>query len=146
MRIALAALFYFAIVFAVGLLLGPIRVLWLEPQVGPVIAAVCEAPFLLAAMVAAASRVPSMVGLPQHRVSLLMMGMGALLLQQVAEFAVGIGLRGIGPSELLAQFTTPQGLIYAALLAAFVAMPLLLSRAGPRVRSRASWRSSSTPE
>jgi hypothetical protein len=35
----------------VGFLLGPIRVLWLEPRVGLVIAAACEAPFLLAAMV-----------------------------------------------------------------------------------------------
>lgn len=139
MRIVAAAVLYFAIVFAIGFLLGPIRVLWLEPKVGPIIAVTCEAPLLLAAMVAAARWIPRMVGLPRHRLSLLMVGVGALLLQQVADFAVGLGLRGIGPSELLAQFTTPQGLIYAALLVAFVTMPLLLScascpRAAPRAR------------
>jgi hypothetical protein len=127
MRIAAAAL-YFIIVFAVGFMLGPIRVLWLEPRVGPTIAAACEAPFLLAAMAVAARWVPRAVRLPRDWVSLLATGAGALVLQQFADFAVGIGLRGVSPWEQLAQFTTPQGLIYAALLVAFVVMPLLLNR------------------
>jgi hypothetical protein len=114
------------------LVLGPIRVLWLEPRVGPVIATACKAPFLLAAMVIAARWVPRAVRLPRDRMSLLLMGAGALLLQQVADLAVGIGLRGIGPSEQIAQLATPQGLIYAALLVAFVVMPLLFNRASTR--------------
>ena len=32
MRVTLAMLFYFGLVFGVGFLLGPIRVLWLEPH------------------------------------------------------------------------------------------------------------------
>jgi hypothetical protein len=63
MRIAAAAALYFTIVFGVGFLLGPIRVLWLEPLVGPTAAALCEAPFLLAAMVIASLRVPGVVRL-----------------------------------------------------------------------------------
>jgi hypothetical protein len=45
MRIAAAGLLYFAIVFGTGFILGPIRVLWLEPRVGPLVATACEAPF-----------------------------------------------------------------------------------------------------
>jgi len=45
MRIALAILLYFGVVFGAGFLLGPIRVVWLEPRFGPIIATACEAPF-----------------------------------------------------------------------------------------------------
>ena len=128
MRIAAAALLYFAIVFGVGFLLGPIRVLWLEPSLGPILATACEAPFLLAAIVAAARWVPRVTRLSRASTSLGLVGLGALLLQQMADFAVGIGLRGLTASEQLAHFATPQGLIYAGLLAAFVAMPWLLNR------------------
>ena len=38
MKIIAAALLYFAIVFTVGLTFGPIRVLWLEPKIGGVLA------------------------------------------------------------------------------------------------------------
>jgi hypothetical protein len=128
MRIAAAGLLYFAIVFGTGFILGPIRVLWLEPRVGPLVATACEAPFLLAAIVAAARVVPRVSRLEKNPASLALMGLGALLLQQLADFAVGIGLRGLSASEQLAHFATPQGLIYAALLIAFVAMPSLANR------------------
>jgi hypothetical protein len=128
MRIAAAALLYFAIVFGVGFILGPIRVLWLEPNLGPLLATACEAPLLLGAIVAAARWVPRAARLGGDRAPLMLMGLGALLLQQIADFAVGIGLRGLSASEQLAHFGSPQGLIYAALLIAFVAMPALINR------------------
>jgi hypothetical protein len=128
MRVAAAAAFYFAIVFGVGFLLGPIRVLWLEAHVGPVIATLCEAPFLLAAMVIASLWVPGVVRLQRTPIPLILMGAGALVLQQSADVIVGVALRGLSPPDQLAQFATPQGLIYAALLAAFLAMPLLINR------------------
>jgi hypothetical protein len=52
-KIAAAALLYFLAVFGAGFALGPIRVLWLEPRLGVVAATLCEAPFLLLAMIAA---------------------------------------------------------------------------------------------
>lgn len=124
----MAALLYFAIVFGAGFVLGPIRVLWLEPSLGPLVATACEAPFLLAAIVAAARRVPRVMRLSRDSTSLGLVGLGALLLQQIADFAVGIGLRGLTASQQLAHFVTPEGLIYAGLLATFVAMPWLLNR------------------
>ena len=57
-RILAAATLYFLIVFGVGFLLGPIRVFWLEPRIGPLAAVACETPFLLAATVIAARAAP----------------------------------------------------------------------------------------
>jgi hypothetical protein len=133
MRIAAAAVLYFAVVFGVGFLLGPIRVLWLEPKLGPTGASLCEAPFLLLTMVVAARRVPDFVRLRQGWAPLALMGGGALVLQQLADFAVGISLRGLAPSEQLAHFSTAPGLIFAGLLVAFAAMPIVVNlRAGGR--------------
>jgi hypothetical protein len=131
LQIAAAALLYFAIVFGVGFVLGPIRVLWLEPQLGPFLAVLCEAPFLFAAIVLAAHWTPGAVGLPRDAVSLGAMGAGALALQQIADIVVGLALRGMTLSEQYAQFATPQGVVYGALLIAFVLMPVLVGRPSP---------------
>lgn len=128
MRIAVAALLYSAIVFAVGLTLGPIRVLWLEPRLGPVAAELCEAPFLVAAMILAAWWVPTRLKLCRDPLRLGLVGLGAVAVQQGADLAVGAYLRGITPAEQFAHFATVPGLIYAGLLAAFAAMPLLVNR------------------
>jgi hypothetical protein len=127
MRIAIAAVLYFAIVFGVGLALGPIRVLWLEPRLGATLAVLCEVPFLLAAMLGAARWVPRKVGLRNDLVSLALMGFGALALQQAADFAVGILLRGLTPAQQFAYLATPSGLVYLASLAIFAGLPVALN-------------------
>lgn len=48
MKILAAALLYFLIVFGVGFLVGPVRVLYVEPRVGSTAAVMLEAPILLA--------------------------------------------------------------------------------------------------
>ncbi len=116
------------IVFGAGFLLGPIRVVWLEPWLGKTVAVLCEVPVLLAAMVVAARWVPAKVGLSADLGSFASMGIVALILQQIADFAVGIGLRGIAPAEQLTYLATPAGLIYGAALLAFAAMPALVNR------------------
>ena len=128
MRTAAAALLYFALVFATGFLLGPVRVLWLEPKLGPFLAVLCEVPFLLAAMAFAARWVPRVVSLEREPQSLIAMGLGALALLQAADIVVGVGLRGLTLTAQVAQFATPQGLVYAAALVAFAAMPVLVNR------------------
>jgi hypothetical protein len=92
MRIAASALLYFVIVFGAGFLLGPIRVFWLEPQVGPTIAVLCEAPLLLVIIVVAARWVPLKLRLIREPKSLALMGIGALILQQLADVFVGVRL------------------------------------------------------
>ena len=52
-KILAAMALTFGIVFCVGLLLGPIRVLWLEPGLGPLLTVVLEMPLLLSLVYAA---------------------------------------------------------------------------------------------
>jgi len=128
MRIVAAAFLYSVTVFAAGFVFGAIRVLWLEPKIGPLAAVLCESPFLLAAMALASRWVPKVLHLRHDLGSLGLMGLGALAVQQGIDLAVGFYLRGITPAEQLAHFATAPGLVYAGLLAAFVAMPILLNR------------------
>lgn len=107
MRLAAASVLYFAIVFGAGFLLGPIRVIWLEPQLGKSIAVPGQAPFLLAVIISAARRVPARTGLAGDYGSLAAIGICALILQQFADFAVGTLLRGFTASEQLQSRRRP---------------------------------------
>jgi hypothetical protein len=60
--------------------------------------------------------------------SLVGMGLGALILQQIADFAAGSVLRGITPLEQIARLSTPAGLMYLALVLSFAGMPVLANR------------------
>src|SRR5574338_1423904 len=125
-RILAAAALYFVLVFAVGLLLGPIRVLWLEPVLGPTIAVLCETPLLIAAMAFGARAAPRWTQMRGGWMAYLAMGLIALALQQVADLSIGFGLRGITLSEQLAFFATPPGYIYAFNLIVFALAPLVM--------------------
>ena len=126
-----AAAIYFIIVFAVGLVLGPARVLWLEPWLGRTLAVLCEAPFLVLAMWFGARWATAWAKLEPGWWLRLMMGVVALSMQQVADLAVGFGLRGMTLSDQFAYFSTP-GLIYVATLILFAAMPLIRALQAPR--------------
>jgi hypothetical protein len=123
MRVTVAMLFYFGLVFGVGFLLGPIRVLWLEPRFGPIIATACEAPFMLLAILVAARWVPRVLNIRRDPRTLVLIGVGSLVLLQIADFSIGFSLRGITPREQFVQLLTGQGNIYAALLTLFAIMP-----------------------
>jgi hypothetical protein len=128
-RILRAAMLYFIIVFGVGFLLGPIRVFWLEPRIGAFKAVLCEAPFLLAAILVASRVSPRVARLELRKDTLLAMGTAALVMQQIADIAIGLAVRGISFREQLAQFATAEGTIYAALLVLFAVMPALINPA-----------------
>ena len=128
MKIVFAALLYFLAVFGAGFVLGPIRVLWLEPRLGVVAATLCEAPFLLLAMIAAAYWIPRAIRIGASISAMLAMGFGALALQQAADFIVGTALRGISATDQLARLASLEGAIYAALLVLFVLMPAIVNR------------------
>lgn len=127
-RILVSATIYFLIVFTVGFLLGPIRVLLLEPRFGRFLAVLCEAPLLLTAIVIAARALPGLTrAIPGHPREWWAIGIAALLMQQVADLILGQVLRGSSVSEQINHFATPEGAIYAALLVAFAVMPALLN-------------------
>jgi hypothetical protein len=127
-KIVFAAMLYFLAVFGAGFALGPIRVFWLEPRLGVVAATLCEAPFLLLAMIAAAYWIPRIIRMAAGISAMLAMGFGALALQQAADFVVGTALRGIGATDQLARLASPEGAIYAALLVLFALIPAIVSR------------------
>ncbi len=120
---------YFGIVFGAGFVLGPIRVLWLGPWLGALASVAIEVPLLLIVMAIAARWVPRRLDF-HDRATLAAMGGGALLLVILADFAVGTGLRGLSLEQQIRQFLTSAGLLYAAALGVFAAMPLLVNRAG----------------
>ncbi|MEZ5994609.1 MAG: hypothetical protein R3C25_02550 [Hyphomonadaceae bacterium] len=124
-RVFRAAGAYFAIVFAVGLLLGPIRVLWLEPWIGATLAVLCEMPFLLAAMWFGARWAPSWARVEGGWLSHLWVGVLALTVQQIADLGVGFGLRGMTLNDQIAYFSSPPGYVYAVALVVFAIMPLV---------------------
>jgi hypothetical protein len=130
-RIVATAAAYFAIVFLVGLVLGPVRVLWLEPVLGRTIAVLCETPFLLGAIWFAARLTPRWTKLRGGRWALLAVGVLALAFQQIADLAVGFGLRGMTLNEQIAFFATPPGYVYAFNLLVFTIAPLLALRINP---------------
>jgi len=127
-KIACAAILYFLAVFGAGFALGPVRVLWLEPRLGVVAATLCEAPFLLLAMIAAAYWIPRIIHIAAGIGAALAMGLGALALQQAADLVVGTTLRGLSATDQLARLASPEGAIYAALLVLFALMPAIVNR------------------
>jgi len=127
-RVPHAAAIYFALVFAVGLLLGPPRVIWLEPWLGKAFAVLLEAPLLVGAMWLAARAAPAWARVEGGWMSYLAVGVLALVLQQVADLAVGFGFRAMTLADQLAYFATPAGIIYGVTLVIFALMPLIRMR------------------
>jgi hypothetical protein len=78
---------------------------------------------LLLAMLIGARTVMRWVALASLT-ALLGIGVVALVLQQCADIAVGVLLRGMSVGDHVRQFATAPGLIYAPLLIAFALMPL----------------------
>jgi len=123
-----AALFYFAIVFGVGFLCGPIRIYWLEPNFGALTALLVETPILVMAMLFAARYVPRKLRLPAQWSAHAGMGAIALVLVLIADVIVGLLLRKLSMAEMLANFSTPTGRIYAGALLLFALLPMLVNR------------------
>ena len=55
--------------------------------------------------------------------TLVLIGIGSLVLLQIADFTIGFWLRGNSPKEQFVQLLTGQGNIYVVLLALFAIMP-----------------------
>ena len=123
-----AAALYFAAVFGAGFVLGPIRMLWAEPRFGPRLAELIEAPIMLVVIVVAARWIVGSYARQfpvRRRVTL---GVVALLLMLVAEFALVTWLRGESIGNYFAGRDPVSGSVYYVLLVVFAAMPALLRR------------------
>jgi hypothetical protein len=131
MRTIIAGLVYFGVVFGSGFVFGVFREMVLTPAYGRTTAVMLEAPFMLVAIVAGAWIAVHRGSLGRSRLSLIMIGIIGLLLVQIADFGVGLGLRGMSVQDQLNYLKTAAGQIYLGLLAIFVLMPLII---GPLTR------------
>ena len=123
-----AGLLYFAIVFGVGFVLGPIRLLWAVPRFGTRTAELMETPIMLVVVVITARWIVRLLPVPSNLTSRLSMGFIAVGFLLVAEFVVAMELRGLSPTEYLAARDPVSGTAYYLALVLMAIMPLLVGR------------------
>jgi hypothetical protein len=129
-HVARGALAYFAMVFAVGSLLGTVRVLWLVPRFGPRAAELLELPLMLVASVMAARWAIRRFTIAAPASGRLAMGLLALGLLLAAEVGLAAALRDASPVEAFVNRDPVSGTAYYLSLAVFALLPLLVHRSG----------------
>lgn len=122
------AIIYFVMVFGIGFLLGPIRVLLLEPRVGTRTAELIEAPVMLVAIIVIARWVGRRWC--RNLAPLARLGVGFLTVGMVltADLVVGVGLRGMSAAEVFMDRDPVTGPIYYGLLGITAVAPWWFSR------------------
>jgi hypothetical protein len=118
---------YFALVFAVGFVLGAIRTLWVVPRVGTRKAELTEMPVMLAVTILAARWTVLRLAVPPMLSARIGMGCIALVLMLVAEFGFVLWVRGLSIRDYLATRDPVSGAAYYVLLIVFAIMPVLVA-------------------
>jgi len=130
MRAVLAGVLYFGLVFALGFILGTLRVLVLEPRLGSTGAVLLELPVMLAAAWLLCGWLIHLVRVSPAIGARLAMGGTAFALLMLAELGVSILVFGRSPAEHLATYRSWSAILGLAAQIAFAAMPLV-RREGP---------------
>ena len=119
---------YFGVVFAAGVVLGVVRVLWALPRYGERTAELMEAPVMLAVIVAAAwwiTRRFASAFSPMQRFGTGMVALGLLV---AVESWFVLLLAELTLAQYLAGRDVVAALVYVTLLGLFAAMPALMPR------------------
>lgn len=122
LRIAKAAVLYFALVFGAGFLLAMVRIPLLVPRLGTRWAELLEMPAMLLVIVLSARYVVQRFG-PLRLAARAAIGIAALLLLAVAELAVAGVLQGQSPAQYVASRDAVSGGAYLGMLLLFAVMP-----------------------
>lgn len=128
MKVLKAGTLYFVLVFGAGFVLGPIRILWLVPQVGTRLAELMEMPVMLVVIVSAARWITRRLAVPAAPSARLGMGLLALALLLAAELTLVLWLQDRSVGDYLANRDPVSGAVYAAMLGVFAAVPLFVGR------------------
>ena len=128
MRWIKAGLFYFALVFGAGFLLGIVRQLILIPRMGVMWAELLEMPFMFVAIVLATRWVVGRMSVPAKAGPRLTIGLTALSLLVAAELGLVLRLRGLTLAEYIESREPVSGTVYLLMLGVFAAMPWLLAK------------------
>lgn len=120
-----AGMIYFAIVFAVGFVLGAIRVLAVIPQFGETAAVLIELPVMLALSWVACAWLVRRFAVPRRVPERLAMGGLAFVLLMAAE--VGVSVFGFGRTlaEHVQAFQTASAQLGLAAQLVFAALPVV---------------------
>lgn len=131
MRIASAAIAYWAVVFALGFVLGTIRVMWIIPLVGLLPATALELPVILLASWLVANWVlhTFSIVLPSEALA---MGALAFALLMASECVLAVVLMGQSPVDWIAGLLQPHALLGLAGQLVFALMPWLIAQRGLR--------------
>jgi len=117
------ALLYFGIVFAVGFVLGSLRVMFVVPAIGERWAELLEMPLMLLAITYTAKYLVYTNILPIGLKGWLYVGVFALIFLLAVEFTVVLGLRDISLSEYFHSKDIMTGTAYLISLIIFMLMP-----------------------
>jgi len=90
-----AGVVYFALVFTAGFVLGTIRTLWVVPRLGVRVAELVEMPIMFGISILAARWVVRHLRVPPLWLRRFAVGSIALGLMLVAEFTLGLWIRGM---------------------------------------------------
>ncbi len=123
-----SAAIYFAVVFAIGFVLGTVRVLWLEPRIGALTAVALELPIMLAAAWVVCGHILRRSQVTARHGADIGMGVVALLLLLAAEFALGRLGFGRPAADQLAAYATWPGILGFAGQIGFAAIPVIRCR------------------
>jgi hypothetical protein len=123
-----SAFLYFAVVFAAGFILGPIRILAVLPRIGVRWAELAELPLMILVTLFAARWVILRCHVHSALSARLAIGIPAVLILLAAEFGVAIGLRGMSLLEAITSRDPVSGTAYYISLGLFAIMPALVSR------------------
>lgn len=130
---AIAGLAYFALVFALGVVLGTVRVLLLLPRIGEVPAVLLEVPVMLAFSWWACALLARRLDVPATPTARLVMGALAFALLMTAEFGLGSWAFGRSVTEQLLRLRETPALIGLAGQLVFATLPLIqLARRRPK--------------
>jgi hypothetical protein len=130
MRSLKAGVTYFLLVFVAGWILGPIRVLWVAPRFGPLIATLLEAVVMVIVMIMAARLAIRRFGVATSLAATISMGLIAFGLLIPAEIIGVVWIRTFSLKEYLGTFFSPAGLVALSMFLLFAAMPTFVSRLG----------------
>ncbi len=127
-KLLITSLIYFGLVFAVGFVLAPVRILVLQPRLGERLAELIELPLMIMVSWLLASWLMRRKLMPYRRWQRILVGALALLLILLAEFWVVLFVREISLAEYFATRDPVAGLAYYISLFLFAAMPVLVAR------------------
>lgn len=127
-RILIGGLTYFALVFAIGVVLGVLRFSFLVPRFGERLAELAEMPIMFLVIVISARLVTRRFPVPPSASAHLGMGLSALGLLIVAELLLAVALQDRSLGEYIASRDPISGTVYLVMLVLFAAMPAIVGR------------------